>query len=86
MAVTKIDHKSPTPPYRQIAADIIRDIEAGEIEVDRPIPSQPALVERYGVALGTVRNAIAYLVEQGYVYTVPKRGTYVSKRGQTAGE
>ncbi|MGI5531502.1 GntR family transcriptional regulator [Streptomyces syringium] len=84
MAVTKIDHQSPMPPYRQIAADIIRDIEAGQIEVDRPIPSQPALVERYGVALGTVRNAIGYLIEQGYVYTVPKRGTYVSDRSESA--
>lgn len=32
------------------------------------------------MALGTVRNAINYLVEWGYVYTVPKRGTYVADR------
>ncbi|MFH8788133.1 winged helix-turn-helix domain-containing protein [Streptomyces roseoverticillatus] len=80
MAASKIDYGSPIPPYQQIAADIIRDINAGIYEVDRPIPSQPTLVDRYGVALRTVQRTIRHLVELGYVYTVPKRGTYVKAR------
>ncbi|RLV10251.1 GntR family transcriptional regulator [Streptomyces griseocarneus] len=80
MAVSEINHRGPVPPYRQIAADIIRDIEKGALAVDCPIPSGPKMVELYGVALATAQNAIKYLVEQGYVYTVPKRGTYVRDR------
>ncbi|MEV6673250.1 winged helix-turn-helix domain-containing protein [Streptomyces sp. NPDC051162] len=86
MTASKIDHRSPIPPYLQIAADIIRDIEAGALEVDRPIPSQPTLVDRYGVALRTVQRTIRHLVEQEYVYTVPKRGTYVKARTLADGQ
>ncbi|MEU1311507.1 winged helix-turn-helix domain-containing protein [Streptomyces cinnamoneus] len=80
MTASKIDHRAPEPPYRQIAADLIRDIEDGSLEADSPLPSESELVERYGVARNTVRNAVAYLRDQGYVYTVPKRGTYVKAR------
>ncbi|PYC78615.1 GntR family transcriptional regulator [Streptomyces tateyamensis] len=79
---TPIDHGSPEPPYRQIAAALIREIESGALAVGRPVPSQPTLVTRYGVARATVQNAMRYLQEQGYVYTVPKRGTYVADRSK----
>ncbi|MFI1888989.1 GntR family transcriptional regulator [Streptomyces jumonjinensis] len=73
-----IDYDSPTPPYQQIAAEIIRDIESGTLAVDRPIPSESALVQRWGVARDTARRAVRQLRELGYVYTVPQRGTYVT--------
>ncbi|MCC3773654.1 winged helix-turn-helix domain-containing protein [Streptomyces sp. UNOB3_S3] len=81
-----VDHRSPVPVYQQIARHIIRDIEAGVHEVDRPIPSMPDLKRAYGVAMGTVRKAVEYLVDEGYVFTVPKRGTYVRDRSKTAGD
>lgn len=75
-----IDYDSPTPPYQQIAAEIIRDIESGVLAVDRPVPSESALIQRWGVARDTARRAIRHLRELGYVYTVPQRGTYVRNR------
>ena len=33
---------------------------------------------KYGLARTTVRRAIAVLVDEGLVFTVPQRGTYVS--------
>ncbi|MFC7644217.1 winged helix-turn-helix domain-containing protein [Streptosporangium lutulentum] len=44
-----------------------------------PVPSESTLVQQYGVARETVRHAIGLLREQGWVYTVPQRGTYVSR-------
>ncbi|MBB5123083.1 GntR family transcriptional regulator [Streptomyces eurocidicus] len=81
MAEHAIDRRSPKPPFQQIAEDVIREIQAGKLEVDRSIPSAPELVKLYGVALMTAQRAIRHLVEQGYVYTVPRRGTYVKARG-----
>lgn len=75
-----IDYDAPTPPYQQIAAEIIRDIESGKLAVDRPIPSESILIQRWGVARDTARRAVRHLRELGFVYTVPQRGTYVRNR------
>lgn len=80
MAPREIDYQAPEPPYRQIAADLLAEIERGELAPGRPIPSESQLVQRYGVARNTARNAIAALCESGHVFTVPQRGTYVRDR------
>jgi DNA-binding GntR family transcriptional regulator len=37
------------------------------------------LMEQYDVAKVTVRNSVAFLRDQGWVFTVSHRGTYVSQ-------
>jgi DNA-binding GntR family transcriptional regulator len=65
-------------PYEQIAADVAQRIKAGELRPDFPIPSETTLMQQYDVAKGTVRRAVALLRDQGWVFTVEKRGSYVS--------
>lgn len=77
----EIRHSSPVPVYVQVADILTRMIEAGELKPDYPIPSEPTLQQRYGLARNTIRQAIALLRERGLVYTVPARGSYVSRRG-----
>ena len=67
-----------TPLYQCIAQDIAGHINAGKIQPRRPIPGETALVQRYDVARETIRRAMALLREQGWIYTVPQRGSYVS--------
>jgi DNA-binding GntR family transcriptional regulator len=66
--------------YRQIAAEIAGRIKAGELQPQKPIPSETTLRQQYDVAKGTARAAVALLRDQGWVFTVPMRGTYVSDR------
>lgn len=75
----EIDYEAPTPPYRQIAADIVDDIQAGRLQPGRPIPSEATMTQRYGVARDTARRAVKWLREEGWVHTVPHRGTYVNE-------
>ncbi|MFG3409359.1 GntR family transcriptional regulator [Streptomyces sp. NPDC048142] len=77
MAAREIDPRAPEPPYRQIAADLIAEIERGELPPRSPLPSEKELTERYGVARNTARSALAVLRERGLIYTVPGRGSYV---------
>jgi GntR family transcriptional regulator len=77
----RIDPLGPVPPYRQIAAIIKRGILSGKYPADTRIPTESELVETYEVARSTARRAIAALREEGLVYTVPARGTYVAKPG-----
>src|SRR6266567_1239521 len=71
-----IDLDQPTPPYRQLAS-ILRDkITRGELA--GRLPSEKTLMQEYGLALGTVRKAIAVLRDEGLVQTTPGWGTYVT--------
>lgn len=77
--MAEIDPDAPLPPYRQIAAWVQARIESGDLEPDRPIPSEKTLMQEFeGVARTTVRRAVAWLRDQGVVYTVAGRGTYVA--------
>ncbi|MEU6999165.1 GntR family transcriptional regulator [Nonomuraea sp. NPDC046570] len=67
-----------TPIFRQIAADIEQRIRSGELQPRRPIPGETRLVQQHDVARETVRRAMALLREQGWIYTVPQRGSFVS--------
>ncbi|MCG5211775.1 GntR family transcriptional regulator [Streptosporangium soli] len=66
------------PVYQQIAADISRRIRQGELLPNRSIPSEKKLMQQHGVAKATVRQAVDHLREQGWVFTVAYRGTYVT--------
>lgn len=79
LAVPEIDHDSPVTPYRQITAWIISRIESGELRPDRPIPSEKTLVQEFGVARSTARRAVEWLRDHHWVYTVPQRGSYVTR-------
>ncbi|MEU2825900.1 GntR family transcriptional regulator [Streptomyces bacillaris] len=81
--MSEIDHESPTPVYRQIAALIIEEIRSGAIPVNRKIPSESDLTQRFGVARETARNAVKFLRDEGWVFTVPQRGSYVAERKAT---
>jgi DNA-binding GntR family transcriptional regulator len=61
-----------------IAQEIAERIQRRELKPNRPIPSEKSLMQQYGVAKMTVRQAVGLLRDQGYVFTVPHRGTYVT--------
>ncbi|WP_182897619.1 GntR family transcriptional regulator [Microbispora sp. H10830] len=66
------------PLYQEIAEEVAQRIRRQEFTPNRAIPSEKALMKQYGVAKVTVRLAVGFLRDQGYVFTVPHRGTYVS--------
>ncbi|MFC5825567.1 GntR family transcriptional regulator [Nonomuraea insulae] len=67
-----------TPIYQKIAGEVIERIQKGEVAPNRAIPGEKVMMRQYGVAKVTVRQAVAYLRDQGWVFTVPYRGTYVT--------
>ncbi len=77
-----MDHHDPVPVYQQLAAIIRRQIERGELAPRAPLPSESYLQQRYGISRGTARKAVELLRNEGIVYTVPQRGTYVGEKAQ----
>ena len=76
----EINYEGPVPPSRQIAAWLRGRIEAGEWGPEQRLPSEGDLVGVTGVARSTARRAIALLRNDGIIYTVAGRGSYVLPR------
>jgi len=68
------------PLYEQVAAILRGRIAAGEWSRG-PLPSNRALQETYDVGEYVVTHAIRLLEDEGLVFTVPRRGTYVRQHG-----
>ena len=75
-----VDPYSSEPMYAQLAAILRAKITSGELARLDPLPSESTLVQEHGVSRDTARRAIAVLRDEGLVFTVPQRGTYVGPR------
>jgi GntR family transcriptional regulator len=68
------------PIYLQIAKELRRQIDSGNLEQGSQLPTEHELREKYGVSRNTVRDAIGRLEEMHLVEAMPGKGTFVTKR------
>ncbi|MFI8513714.1 GntR family transcriptional regulator [Streptomyces sp. NPDC085460] len=68
------------PRYVQIAEEIVEQIRAGALKPGDLVPSESELVERYGVAGGTIRKAMVEVRASGLVETRHGKGSIVKDR------
>lgn len=68
------------PIYQQIADGIIAAIESGELNTHIPIAGTRQLAGNLNVHRKTVVEAYERLIAQGWLFTIPNRGTFVKKR------
>jgi len=73
-----VDHGAPEPAYQQLAAILRARIANGEWR-NGPLPSVKQLQQEQDVGRDTILRAIEILRSEGLVFTVPRRGTYVSR-------
>jgi GntR family transcriptional regulator len=77
-----VDRDGAVPLYQQIAAILRDQIVRGVYPPGRALPSETALVQRFGVARLTARKSVRVLADEGLVQVVPGRGVYVTDRGR----
>lgn len=68
------------PLYRQIADQLRRLIESGELEAGMQIPTEDQLMGQFHTSRNTVRGALRELTTRGLVDTLHGKGTFVSER------
>lgn len=68
--------------FEHIADELRAAIATGKLAPGTQLPTEPELMQRYGVSRGTVRSAISVLVNEGLVSTAGRRGTFVRDRRQ----
>jgi DNA-binding GntR family transcriptional regulator len=67
-----VDRLSPVPLYYQVAQQLEQRIESGELPPGTRLNNELVLADQLGVSRPTLRRAIEYLVDRGYL--VRKRG------------
>src|ERR1700730_9066456 len=68
------------PMYQQIADDLRRQIENGELAPGAQLRTELELREKYNASRNTVRDAIKWLITGGLVETRPGQGTFVTEK------
>jgi GntR family transcriptional regulator len=73
----QIDRADDKPPYRQIAGMLREAISSGQLSAGERLPSESALIEHFGVARMTVRQAVQELRSEGLATAEHGRGVFV---------
>lgn len=79
MEFEKLNPTSYVPLYQQLKEIIIRKIERSEWKPDEKIYSENQLFEMYDVSRNTAKKAIEDLVQEGVLYRIQGKGTFVSR-------
>ncbi|MCR4430899.1 MAG: GntR family transcriptional regulator [Tepidanaerobacteraceae bacterium] len=74
-----VSRDKPLPLYYQLKSELLEDIKKGIYREDEKIPSENELQKIYNVSLITVRKALSDLVQEGILYRIQGKGTFVAK-------
>ncbi|HEY9161915.1 MAG TPA: GntR family transcriptional regulator [Desulfomonilia bacterium] len=69
----------PLPAYYRLQEALRGKIEDGHWKPGDAIPSERLITEEYRISAGTVKKALGNLVDEGYLYRVQGKGTFVGK-------
>lgn len=75
-----ISNSSDAPIYEQIKEQIKNKIVSNELKVGDKLPSIRILAKDLRVSVITTKNAYVELENEGYVETIPAKGTYVAAK------
>ena len=74
-----INKDVPIPLYYQVKQSILDEINNEGVRAGDAIPTEKAFCDIYGISRTTIRQAISELVNEGYLYRVKSKGTFVSQ-------
>lgn len=76
----KIDKSVPIPLYYQLKELIMEEIRKGNYNSGDVIPTEKNISDFFQISRTTVRQAITELVQEGWLYRVKSKGTYVAQK------
>ena len=78
MLTYSFENKGNDRLYEFLYKSIRDDILSGKLQKQEKLPSKRALAEHLGISTITVENAYNQLTAEGYIYSKPRSGYYVS--------
>lgn len=74
-----LDRTVPIPLYYQLKNIITTEIDDGTYQPGQAIPTEEELISHFNISRTTVRQAITELVQEGRLYRVKSKGTFVAE-------
>ncbi|MCD9020619.1 GntR family transcriptional regulator [Cohnella silvisoli] len=71
------------PLYIKIRQYLKDQIDCGELKAGDQVPTEAELMTKFQVSRVTITTAIKHLVEEGLVYRIAGKGTFVNSGGET---
>ena len=78
-----LNYRDSRPIYEQIQEGLKRLIVTGAMEAEERLPSVRTLATQLSINPNTIQRAYAELEREGYCYSVPGKGSFVSERVET---
>ena len=76
--LTYVFEHNNVPLYEQVYQCMKHDIIEGVLQPGEKLPSKRTFATHNGISTITIQNAYDQLISEGYIYTIPKKGYYVS--------
>ena len=74
-----INYRDARPIYEQVKDSLRRSIITGVLATDDKIPSVRELAGQLAINPNTIQKAYRELETEGYIYSVPGKGSFVSE-------
>lgn len=71
-------NENPTPVYFKLQSFLRDKIEQGDWKPGDRIPPERVFAEEHRLSIGTVKKAISNLVNEGFLYRIQGKGTFVT--------
>lgn len=78
MLTYSFDNRGNEPLYEYLYRQIKYDINNHNLKPKEKLPSKRALAKHLDISIITVENAYSQLMAEGYIYSIPRSGFYVS--------
>ena len=82
----QLDYRDARPIYEQVKDGLRRLVVTGAIQERERLPSVRQLAASLAINPNTIQKAYEALEAEGYVYTVPGRGTFATAQTDVSGE
>lgn len=77
-----LDYRDKRPIYEQVVEKLERLIVGGALEPDAKMPSMRSMGVELAVNPNTIQRAYNQLEQEGYLYTVSGRGSFVAPESE----
>ncbi len=77
-----LNYRDSRPIYGQIKDGLRKMIVTGALGPDEKLPSVRAMASQLAINPNTIQRAYAELEAEGFIYSVPGKGSFAADRGQ----
>ena len=75
-----LDYRDSRPLYQQVKDSLRRMMLTGLLEPDEKLPSVRSLATQLAINPNTIQRAYESLETEGYVYSIPGKGSFAAPR------